>query len=318
MEKKQTLRPSPTAILNPRLDPNFKALFTQETKGSYIALKSFLSSVLERPIEKLNLTANEPVVDTPDQLQMSFDVAVTFANGEKASIEMQGRNEDYSYETRSEIQIARLLNNNAKKGDDWQAGKVYQISVLNFHLPKDDKCEMTWYTMKNQKGNTLSGHMNVIYIDLLVIKKLSETPVEKLTPLQKWGLFLSYADDESKSALIKQIAKSEKGIMEAEFIINRMSEEDSNWFRQNSYDIARRDRNTAIANSKKRGLEQGLKQGLKKGIQQGIQQGSLNAKIEGAINLLKMKILSPEQIAQAQNLPLEKVLELQKNIAVEA
>jgi hypothetical protein len=31
-----------------------------------------------------------------------------------------------------------------------------------------------------------------------------------------------------------------------------------------------------------------------------------------------MKILSPEQIAQAQNLPLEKVLELQKNIAVEA
>ena len=121
--------------------------------------------------------------------------------------------------------------------------------------------------------------------------------------------------------------------MEAEFIINRMSEEDSNWFRQNSYDIARRDRNTAIANSKKRGLEQGLKQGLKKGIQQGIQQGlqqglqqgiqqgiqqgSLNAKIEGAINLLKMKILSPEQIAQAQNLPLEKVLELQKNIAVE-
>ena len=39
---------------------------------------------------------------------------------------------------------------------------------------------------------------------------------------------------------------------------------------------------------------------------------------EAAINLLRMNILSPEQIAQAQGLPLEKVLELQKSITVEA
>ena len=31
-------------ILNPRLDPNFKAIFTQNTKASKIALKSFLSA----------------------------------------------------------------------------------------------------------------------------------------------------------------------------------------------------------------------------------------------------------------------------------
>ena len=44
--------------------------------------------------------------------------------------------------------------------------------------------------------------------------------------------------------------------------------------------------------------------------------GAQQKAIEGAINLLKMNILSPEQIAQAQDLPLEKVLELQKEIAV--
>ena len=38
--------------------------------------------------------------------------------------------------------------------------------------------------------------------------------------------------------------------------------------------------------------------------------------IEAAQNLLKMNVLSPEQIAQAQGLPLEKVLELQKELAV--
>ena len=39
--------------------------------------------------------------------------------------------------------------------------------------------------------------------------------------------------------------------------------------------------------------------------------------IEAATNLLKMKLGTPEQIAQAQGLPLEKVLELQKSISVE-
>ena len=38
--------------------------------------------------------------------------------------------------------------------------------------------------------------------------------------------------------------------------------------------------------------------------------------IEAAINLIKMKVLSPEQIAQAQGLPLQKVLELQEEIRV--
>ena len=57
---------------------------------------------------------------------------------------------------------------------------------------------------------------------------------------------------------------------------------------------------------------------LQQGIQQGIQQGTQQKAIEGAINLLKMDKLSPEEIAQAQGIPLEKVLELQKEIAVHA
>jgi len=87
-----------------------------------------------------------------------------------------------------------------------------------------------------------------------------------------------------------------------------MSEADDNWFVQNSRFIAERDKNTQIHNAEKRGMEKGLKQG--------IQQGEQKKAIEAAINLLKMKLGTPEQIAQAQGLPLEKVLELQKEITV--
>ena len=79
---KQTLRPSPTARLNPRLDSTFKAIFTQETKESGIALQSFLSCILNRKIKSVRLTSNEPPADTTSQMQMSFDVSVIFDDGE--------------------------------------------------------------------------------------------------------------------------------------------------------------------------------------------------------------------------------------------
>ena len=86
--------------------------------------------------------------------------------------------------------------------------------------------------------------------------------------------------------------------MAAENVVKHMSEADDNWFVQNSLFIAERDKNTQIHNAEKRGREEGAKQ----------------KSIEVAINLLKMEILTPQQIAQALALPFEKVLELQKEL----
>ena len=308
-EQKQTLRPSPTAILNPRLDVNFKALFTQGTRGSYIALQSFLSSVLGRKIKSLALAPNEPAVESTSNMQMAFDVSATFDDGEQADIEIQGRDRKYDYSVRAEIHAARMLNNSAKKGDNYndkkdgdekkvkKIPKVYQISVLNFHFKKGDKSEMLWYTMRDQHGGELAGRLNVIFIDLLTIKKLVGTPAQKLTPLQKWGLFLSYADDESKRDYVSKIAQSEEGIMEAEIIAKTMSEEEANWWRQNSIQTFWEDYYADRAAA------------VEKGIEQGMQQGAQQKAIEDAVMIVKKYKATPEAAAQDAGAPLDKVLE---------
>ena len=88
-ESKRIWKPSPTAILNPRIDINFKAIFTQETEGSKIALKSFLAAALGRQVAEVRLAPNEPPSDAPSNMQMSFDVNVKFEDGEKAAIEIR-------------------------------------------------------------------------------------------------------------------------------------------------------------------------------------------------------------------------------------
>ena len=46
------------------------------------------------------------------------------------------------------------------------------------------------------------------------------------------------------------------------------------------------------------------------------EEATLQKAVEAARNLLAMNVLTPEQIAQAVGLPLEQVLELQKELAI--
>lgn len=102
------------------------------------------------------------------------------------------------------------MNNNAKKGDNWDSPKVYQISILNFHYRKDDNKILSWYTMKNESGQGLSDRQNIIFIDLKTIRKKLGTPIDELTPVEKWGLFFSYVDNEEYADYISELVRSEK------------------------------------------------------------------------------------------------------------
>lgn len=297
-----TKRPNSTALLSPIYDSTFKAIFTQETEESYLALKSFLSAIFEREIATVTLKSTVPATGTRKQKNMTFDVCVEFEDGEIADLEMQARNQDYDYGVRAEIQTARLLTNNAKKGKKWKAPKVYQISVLNFQYKNDDNKELRWYTLRDDLGEKLTERLNVIFIDLVTIRKQAKKkPFEKLSSLEKWGLFFSYVDHEDKKDLISRIVKSEKGIMAAKTIVKHMSKADSNWYTQNSIWIAQRDAYTIKDNAKQRIREEARAEGAKQKAE------------EAAIELLKEKV-PVETISKCEKLPLERVLELQKSI----
>ena len=291
-----TKRPNPTALLSPLYDSTFKGIFTQETEDSNLALQSFISAVLGRNVKNVILKPNEPTKDGPGQKGMSYDISVEFDNGELSDIEMQAWKESYDYGIRSEIQAARLLNNNAKKGEEWNSSKIYQISILNFHYEKDDIKEMAWYTMKNESGKRLKDRQNIIFIDLENIRKKFGTPVNELTSVEKWGLFFSYIDKDKNADYMSELVRSEKGIMATENTVKDMSEADDNWFIQNSRFIYERDRNTLINNAERRGREEGSQQKA----------------VEDALMIINEFKATPEFAAQKVNIPLELVLEALK------
>ena len=60
------------ALLNPRIDSTFKALFTQPTEESRAALHSFLEAATERKIKSFELKPNDAV----QECAASFVIAV--------------------------------------------------------------------------------------------------------------------------------------------------------------------------------------------------------------------------------------------------
>ncbi|MBP5577230.1 MAG: PD-(D/E)XK nuclease family transposase [Treponema sp.] len=155
-------------ILNPRLDPNFKAIFTQNTQASKIALKSFLSAAIGRNVKEATVVQNEDASLYNFQRAVDYDINCEFSDGTKAQVEMQGFDQQYDYGKRAEYYAARLVSSVMEVGDDWNSvAQAYQISVLDFVFDRSNTSPIHHYQMADLgDGARLSGRLNVIFMEL--------------------------------------------------------------------------------------------------------------------------------------------------------
>ncbi len=297
------------ALLNPRVDSTFKALFTQPTTESREALHCFLEAATERKIVSFTLSPNDAPGMFPGQRGVSYDILCVFDDGLSADIEMQAFNQRYDYGKRAEYQVARLETTYLKSGSDWEkAPVVFQISVLDFTYNKaeeDSKKVVSRYAMRTKDGRELSNTLNIIFIELPKVKWLEEN-LDENTALENWALFFKEADNPRKTGLIEKLTVKEAGLMHAQKSLSSISANQELWIEQYRQEIAERDRISAIAAGRREGIEQGIAEGIKQGIQQGISQ----TRIETARKLLSMGI-APAQVAEGTGLSLEEVRKLE-------
>lgn len=297
----ESLRPYPTALLNPLADPIFKILFTTDSPESKEALRCFLCDILGKEVTDVTLQPNELVGECLSDKQTEFDINCKL-DGKCVNIELQGQNHYSEYGKRVEYHVAHLLNHYTPKGTQWyEIPQVFQISVVNFIFNKNNNECVNWYSLKNKDGDEIAQLMNVIFIELPKIEKLPDD-VEKLTKPQLWGKFFLNASRENKQDFVKLLCEKNRGIKMATETLSLASEEHLNWYHESRYWMHVSDELTMKRAATLEGREKGLKEGLQQGIEQGIEQG----RIEGAKAISneiakKMKIsgtFSREQIIE--------------------
>ena len=226
-------------------------------------------------------------------------------------MEMQGRNIKDNYGKRTEYHVAHLLNHYTPKGTPWEkTPKVYQISVLNFYFDEEEKDCFNHYLLRNEHGRSISETINVIFLELPKVALLKDD-IKTLTAVEMWGKFFLYANKPEKQDFVEELAKANRGIRMAVRVLKNISQDELNWYHESRYWMQVSDEKTMKNAAKRTGHAEGLAEGLAEGRVEGAQQKAL----EAAKNLLKMNVLSYEQIAQAQGLSLEEVQKLAKELS---
>ncbi|MBQ3980606.1 MAG: PD-(D/E)XK nuclease family transposase, partial [Treponema sp.] len=243
-------------ILNPRLDPNFKAIFTQNTQASKIALKSFLSAAIGRDVKEVTVVQNEDASFYKFQRAVDYDINCEFSDGTKAQVEMQGFDQQYDYGKRAEYYAARLVSSVMEVGDDWNSvAQAYQISVLDFVFDRGNTSPIHHYQMADLgDGARLSGRLNVIFMELPKLPKVvSSDDVKNLPSLLKWCKFLKEADNPGSQDLIRAIVESEDGIMKASDTLKNISDDGWRWVIQGQIEGKKRDYTSGLLAAERRG-----------------------------------------------------------------
>jgi hypothetical protein len=62
---------------------------------------------------------------------------------------------------------------------------------------------------RNAEGSVLSGNTQIIFIELTKLDKVLEKPVSEMTDIEKWSVYLRYANHADKQALIQEIKDSQ-------------------------------------------------------------------------------------------------------------
>ena len=279
-------------ILNPCIDSTFKSLFTTNSPESNTALRCFLQAVLGHQVTEVRLQPNELSTETPFDKQTQFDIACVLDETEPVNVEMQGVNREKSYDKRAEYNAAHLMNHYVPKGLEWKdVPKCYQISVLNFIYDAASEEIVSHYTMRTDDNRRLSSRLNIYFIELPKLKKLNHLKLEQLTSIERWIKFLLYANDEKQTALIKKLSTMEEGIMQAKTVLDILSQDEINWYREWA-EIKRVNdeltwKNAALREGREEGEAKGKAEGLAEGLEKGRSEGMKQANIENAISFYK-------------------------------
>ncbi|MDR0657020.1 MAG: PD-(D/E)XK nuclease family transposase [Treponema sp.] len=228
---------TPESLLDPRVDPVFKAIFTKDTPSSRGALRSLLSACLRRELDILAVIANEPPVHTTDNRQIRYDIACVFTGGEKADVEMTlspGK-----FETlRMEYYLARLHCAQELKGDPDYSGvtRSYQVSFLGETLFKDEALLHSFEYHDREHGVPLDGRTELVVIELEKAERLCGEAVETLGREERWALFLHSASDPGKQGIVNRLLESEEGIAMAWETMIEITPEEKAYFLKMSRD----------------------------------------------------------------------------------
>jgi len=204
-EKNMGLLPMDADILPPSDDRVFKLILTSPQAKP--VLTDLISAIIERTVTDVVVRNNEiPVEDTQEKA------------GEHKNL--KGKSIYYLCDLHSS-QPSKGLRRYDK------LAQTYQVTFCSYTVFPNRKEYANSFSMRHDKYNDLlTDAIRVIYLELSKLDEILEKPVADMTDLEKWAVFIRYANIPAHRETVNKIIESKEALQMAGELLMSVSQDE--------------------------------------------------------------------------------------------
>jgi predicted transposase/invertase (TIGR01784 family) len=230
------LLPPDIDILPPYDDRIFKAFLTMP--GSEPALKFIASAIINRPVVNVLVRNSELPVTDMDEKAERFDVNCLVDDDTQADIEMQSsrmkekQNNHSNLIARSIYNLCDLHSSQSSKGKPYdELTRTYQVMFCGYTVfPEKEGFTNSFtnsFSMRHDTSNELlHDAIHIIFIELTKLTEVMKKPVEQMTDMEKFSVFLRYAGNPEYREIVNKVIETKEGLSVAGELLMSISKDE--------------------------------------------------------------------------------------------
>ncbi len=206
----------------------FHRIFGSDTEESNAALIGLLNIILERDNDPITWVKIKNPIDFGNFMndkETELDIKAETNSHQIIDIEMQVNNLIF-FRNRTTFYAGRLVNSSLKEGENY--GMMRQsvvISIINGKVFPEDVGYHGIFELRERNSDVLLCDRLVMHF--LQLTELDiEKPVEEMNRLERLGFYLRHASDADYKEKIYEICKAEEGIIVAEDLYRKATQEE--------------------------------------------------------------------------------------------
>ncbi|MDR2577458.1 MAG: Rpn family recombination-promoting nuclease/putative transposase [Chitinispirillales bacterium] len=268
-------------ILPPSDDHIFKTLLTHPDAEH--VLVDIISAVIERTVISVQIRNTELPATYTEEKAERLDVNCVIDNGDQVNVEMHssrivepvGNHKNF---TNKYIYYGTDLHSSqTSKGKKYfEFARTYQITFCSYTVLPNRRDYVNRAALRFPDGELLSDQINLIIVEMSKLGDVLKKPVEELTSLESWSIFLGYAPDKNYRDYINHIIESKKEVDMAATLLQKISKDEQARARYRSRKMFETDIEsnllTAVDNAKEEAWQGGRQEGRQEGWQVGIEE----------------------------------------------
>jgi len=189
-------------------------------------------------------------------------------DGSQIDLEMQASfiQEDYSggeyknLKGKSIYYLCDLHSSQPSKGIAYdKLVRTYHVTFCAYTVFPHRKAYANTFSLRHDEDNELlSDAIGVIYVELSKLNEILKKPLDEMTELEKWSVFLEYADKPSQRERVNKIIESKEALQMAGDLLMNISRDENERAKYLSQKKWQTDMDSNLATVERRGRREGI------------------------------------------------------------